>query len=60
MLERGERMGLLVAGSVFGFLPIAMGALALGTTYTVGQRLFVAQREMARLDASKLPETEAV
>jgi phosphatidylglycerophosphate synthase len=60
MLERGERMGLLVAGSVFGFLPIAMCALALGTTYTVGQRLFVAQREMARLDASKLPETEAV
>jgi CDP-diacylglycerol--glycerol-3-phosphate 3-phosphatidyltransferase len=60
MLERGERMGLLVAGSVFGFVPIAMFALALGTTYTVGQRLVVAQREMARLDGAPNPETEAV
>lgn len=60
MLERGERMGLLVAGSVFGFLPFAMGALALGTTYTVGQRLIVAQREMALLDSSANPGTEAV
>lgn len=60
MLERGERMGLLVAGSVFGFVPIAMYALALGTTYTVAQRLIAAQREMATLDRATSPETEAV
>ena len=59
MLERGERMGLLVAGSVFGFMPAALYALALGTTYTLGQRLIAAQREMAILDGSINHRTEA-
>jgi hypothetical protein len=52
MLERGERMGLLIIGSVFGWMEPVLGLLALGTTFTVGQRLWVAQREMALLDGS--------
>ncbi len=61
MFERGERMGLLVAGSVFGVLVPVLCLLAVGTTYTVGQRLWVAQREMALLDgASRANSTEAV
>lgn len=52
MLERGERMGLLIIGSVFGWMEPVLALLAVGTTYTVGQRLWVAQREMALLDGS--------
>ncbi|MFT5443331.1 MAG: phosphatidylglycerophosphate synthase [Myxococcota bacterium] len=58
MLERGERMGVLVAGSVFGFLPFALCLMAVGTTYTVGQRLSAAHREMAVLDAAAAKQAE--
>ncbi|MBW1885947.1 MAG: CDP-alcohol phosphatidyltransferase family protein [Deltaproteobacteria bacterium] len=61
MFERGERMGLLIAGAVFGWMEPVLGLLAVGTTYTLGQRLWVAQREMALLDGSSGPNvTEAV
>jgi len=52
MLERGERMGLLIAGGVFGIMVPVLWLLAVGTTFTVGQRLWVARREMARLDSA--------
>ncbi len=60
MLERGERMGGVVIGAVSGFMEPMLVVLAIGTTYTVGQRLFVARREMALLDAADVsPATEA-
>lgn len=61
IFERGERMGLLIAGGILGWMEPVLGLLALGTTYTLGQRLWVAQREMALLDGSPGPNpTEAV
>lgn len=50
MFERGERMGLLVFGAVFGLVEPVLWVLAVGTTYTFAQRVWVAKREMARLD----------
>ncbi len=52
MLERGERMGLLIAGGLFGVMVPVLWLLAAGTTFTVGQRLWVAYREMALLDSA--------
>jgi phosphatidylglycerophosphate synthase len=52
IFERGERMGLLIAGGVLGLMEPVLGLLAVGTTYTLSQRLWVAQREMALLDGS--------
>lgn len=54
MLERGERMAIVVVGAVSGFMEPALWLLALGTTYTVGQRMWVAQREMALLDGAEV------
>lgn len=59
MLERGERMAFVVVGAVSGYMEVVLLLLAIGTTYTVGQRLFVAYREMARLDAGADPPEEA-
>ncbi len=53
MLERGERMAFVVVGAVSGYMEVVLGLLAIGTTYTVGQRLFAAHREMARLDGAR-------
>lgn len=53
VFERGERMGLLVFGAVFSLLEPVLCLLAVGTTYTLAQRLWVAQREMALLDGTR-------
>ena len=50
LLERGERVGLLAAGAIFGLLWPVLWILAVGTVVTVGQRFLYAHREMARLD----------
>ena len=50
LLERGERVGLLAAGSILGLLWPILWLLALGTTVTAGQRFLYAHREMGRLD----------
>lgn len=52
LLERGERCGLLIIGSLFGFLVPVLWILAVGTTLTAGQRLRVAYREMTLIDAA--------
>ena len=49
-LERGERVGLLIIGSVTGWLSPVLVVLAIGSTVTVGQRFLYAYREMHRLD----------
>lgn len=50
LLERGERIGLLAAGSILGLLWPILWVLALGTLVTAGQRFLYAHREMGRLD----------
>jgi len=52
-LERGERVGLLAAGAILGWIWPVLWALAIGTVVTVGQRFLYAYREMARLDAGE-------
>jgi phosphatidylglycerophosphate synthase len=53
LLERGERVGLLAAGAILGFIWPVLWVLAAGTLVTVGQRFLYAYREMARLDGEE-------
>jgi phosphatidylglycerophosphate synthase len=53
LLERGERVGLLAAGSILGILWPILWVLALGTVVTAGQRFLYAYREMGRLDRNE-------
>jgi phosphatidylglycerophosphate synthase len=50
ILERGERVGLLAAGGLFGVMVPALWLLAIGTTFTAGQRIAEARRSLDRLD----------
>jgi len=49
-LERGERVGILAAGTILGFPVIALWILTLGSLVTVGQRFVQAHRVMQHLD----------
>jgi CDP-diacylglycerol--glycerol-3-phosphate 3-phosphatidyltransferase len=51
LLERGERVGLLAAGAIFGWMLPALWVLALGTTVTACQRIVSAHRAMELADA---------
>ena len=51
LLERAERNLILVAGALFGLMPLALALIALGSTFTAGQRIWLAYQAM-----SKLPE----
>jgi CDP-diacylglycerol--glycerol-3-phosphate 3-phosphatidyltransferase len=53
ILERGERVGLIALGAIFGLVVPALWIVAIGSTITVGQRFAYAHREMARLDAAE-------
>jgi len=50
ILERAERVVILAAGALFGFVIPALWIIALGSTITVIQRVTLARREMERLD----------
>jgi CDP-diacylglycerol--glycerol-3-phosphate 3-phosphatidyltransferase len=52
ILERGERVGLLAAGALFGVMVPVLWVLAAGTTWTAGKRIAVAYRELEALDAA--------
>ncbi len=52
MLERGERVGILAAGGLFGVMVPALWVLAIGTTWTAAQRIAVAYRELEGMDAA--------
>jgi phosphatidylglycerophosphate synthase len=52
ILERGERIGLLAAGALFGVMVPVLWILAVGTTFTAAQRLWAAYREMELMDAA--------
>ncbi|MBW2541893.1 MAG: CDP-alcohol phosphatidyltransferase family protein [Deltaproteobacteria bacterium] len=57
--ERGERVGLLAAGAILGFLVPALWILTIGSTATLAQRFVRAYREMERLDAEERNSPEA-
>jgi phosphatidylglycerophosphate synthase len=52
LFERGERMGILAFGAVTGYLPVALAVVAVGATVTALQRIAIAHREMAKIDAA--------
>jgi phosphatidylglycerophosphate synthase len=52
ILERGERVGLLAAGAILGFIVPALWIVAIGSTVTVIQRFDKAYREMEKADAN--------
>jgi phosphatidylglycerophosphate synthase len=53
LFERGERILVLAAGALSGFLVAALWMVAIGSTATVIQRFTRAHREMSRIDASE-------
>ena len=53
LVERGERVLLLAAGSLFGWMLPVLWILALGTTATACQRISAAHREMELLDSMR-------
>jgi CDP-diacylglycerol--glycerol-3-phosphate 3-phosphatidyltransferase len=52
-IERGERVGMLAAGAILGFLVPALWLITLGSTITVAQRIALAYREMQRMDRAE-------
>jgi CDP-diacylglycerol--glycerol-3-phosphate 3-phosphatidyltransferase len=50
ILERAERVVILAAGALFGFVIPALWIITVGSTITVIQRVTRAHREMERLD----------
>ena len=53
LLERAERVVILVAGGLFGLVPLALGIVAIGSTITAGQRIALAHSRMTQLDAER-------
>jgi predicted lipid-binding transport protein (Tim44 family) len=53
LFERGERVGLLAAGAILGFIVPALWILLVGSTVTLAQRFVRAYREMGKLDAAE-------
>lgn len=51
LFERGERIVVLAAGAVFGFIVPALWIVAVGSSVTVAQRFARAYREMTLIDA---------
>ena len=59
IVERGERVFLIVAGGVFGIMEIALWVLAVGATATVVQRFTVARRGMEQIDRARAASEQA-
>jgi phosphatidylglycerophosphate synthase len=51
IMERFERVVVLVAGALTGYLPLCLGIVAVGSAITAIQRVAMAYREMAQVDA---------
>ncbi len=60
IVERGERIFIIVAGGVFGIMEIALWALAVGATITVVQRFTVARRSLDELDLARATDGASV
>ena len=59
LLERAERIVILVLGGLVGAMPLALAVVALGSTITAGQRIALAQRRMTALDERRMAEFDA-
>jgi CDP-diacylglycerol--glycerol-3-phosphate 3-phosphatidyltransferase len=53
VFERGERVGFLAAGGIFGLVIPALWIVAIGSTITLIQRFERAYREMHQIDADE-------
>ena len=53
IIERGERVILLVAGGMFGHMELMIWVLAVGATATVVQRFTAARRNLDQLDVER-------
>jgi len=53
LFERAERVVVLAAGALFGFLVPALWIVTLGSAVTVAQRFAKAYHEMEQIDASE-------
>ncbi len=53
LLERGERVGLLAIGAIFGLMIPVLWIIAIGSTITVFQRFAKARQEMDRMDEAE-------
>ena len=53
-LERGERIGLLALGGLFGVMPLALTLVAVGSWFTVIQRVKLAYAKMSELDCNQV------
>lgn len=52
LFERAERIVVLVAGALFGLMPLALAVVAAGSAATALQRMAIAYRHMQALDAN--------
>lgn len=50
LMERGERLGLIILGALTGFLELALWLVAIGATATSLQRVVVARRLLQELE----------
>jgi CDP-diacylglycerol--glycerol-3-phosphate 3-phosphatidyltransferase len=58
VLERAERILILAVGALSGYVILALGIIAIGSTVTVVQRFARAYREMERIDAAERASLE--
>jgi phosphatidylglycerophosphate synthase len=58
ILERGERVVILAAGALLGFVVPALWIITIGSAVTVVQRMAHAFREMERIDAAERASLE--
>jgi CDP-diacylglycerol--glycerol-3-phosphate 3-phosphatidyltransferase len=59
IVERGERVGLLIAGGLFGLMVPVLWILAAGASATVVQRFMAAHRAMRELEAAEGAQRDA-
>jgi phosphatidylglycerophosphate synthase len=52
LLERAERVLILVAGAFLGLVPLALGLVAVGSVITAWQRMVLAHRRMSEIDTA--------
>lgn len=53
LMERAERIVVLVAGALLGWMPLALAVIAAGSAVTAVQRMALAHRGMAALDRER-------
>jgi phosphatidylglycerophosphate synthase len=60
LLERAERIVILVLGGLTGWMPFALAVVAVGSSITAGQRIALAYRLMRELDLRRGEEAPHV